>query len=186
MNGAANQRLSAGNNAPSAAVSLELYHEISQFLYREARLLDAEKYQEWYGLLSEDIHYWMPYIENRRRGDKIGSYQPGRMAYFDDNALDLQRRVARFGMPSCWAEDPATRHLHLISNIEVEATANSNEWIVHSTFINIRGRGELDEDVLGGRREDLIRREKDGLRIARRRIVITQNILNSKNLNTFL
>ena len=36
-------------------------------LYREARLLDNERWDDWLALLAEDIHYWMPTMENRRR-----------------------------------------------------------------------------------------------------------------------
>ncbi len=40
-----------------ASVSLELHHEIAQFLYHEANLLDDWKFRDWLDLLGEDIHY---------------------------------------------------------------------------------------------------------------------------------
>ena len=51
--------------------------------------------------------------------------------------------------------------------------------------MNYRSRGEADNDLLLGRREDILRETEDGLRVARRKIVITQSLLMSKNLNTF-
>ncbi len=33
-------------------ISLELHHQISQFLYREAKLLDDWKFREWLDTLS--------------------------------------------------------------------------------------------------------------------------------------
>ncbi len=174
----------------AAPVDLPTAHRITQFLYREARLLDAERWQDWLALMSEDIHYWMPAIENRRRADKLGAYAPGRGAYFDDNLLDLSRRVARFQQPSAWAEDPLTRHVHVISNVEALHGAAAGEYLVHSVFVNYRSRGEADNDLLLGRREDLLRvhgePEAGEFRIARRKIVITQSLFLSKNLNTFL
>ncbi|TCW78774.1 3-phenylpropionate dioxygenase [Burkholderia sp. SRS-46] len=161
-------------------------HHIEQFLYREARLLDAEAWDDWLALITDDIHYWMPAIENRRRADKLGAYAGGRGAYFDDNRHDLERRVARFKQPSAWAEDPPTRHVHSISNVEVLQGTQPSEYLVHSVFVNYRSRGEMDNDLLLGRREDLIRESDGGFRIARRKIVITQSLLMSKNLNTFL
>ena len=128
----------------------------------------------------------MPAIENRRRADKLGAYSPGRGAFFDDNHLDLERRVARFKQPSAWAEDPPTRHVHVISNIEALHGGAEDEFIVHSVFVNYRSRGEADNDLLLGRREDLLRLVDGDLRIARRKIVITQSLFMSKNLNTFL
>ncbi|AMU04747.1 3-phenylpropionate dioxygenase (plasmid) [Burkholderia cenocepacia] len=161
-------------------------HRIEQFLYREARLLDSEAWDEWLGLMAEDIHYWMPAIENRRRADKLGAYAPGRGAYFDDSLHDLERRVARFKQPSAWAEDPPTRHVHVISNVEALHGSQAGEYLVHSVFVNYRSRGEADNDLLLGRREDLIREVGGDFRVARRKIVITQSLLMSKNLNTFL
>lgn len=167
-------------------VDRETAHRIEQFLFREARLLDSEAWEQWLALLTDDIHYWMPAIENRRRADKLGAYAPGRGAFFDDNHLDLERRVARFKQPSAWAEDPPTRHVHVISNVEALHGAAQDEFIVHSVFVNYRSRGEADNDLLLGRREDLLRLVDGDFRIARRKIVITQSLFMSKNLNTFL
>ncbi|MBP0620827.1 3-phenylpropionate/cinnamic acid dioxygenase subunit beta [Cupriavidus consociatus] len=171
------------------SVDRETAHRIEQFLFREARLLDTEAWDAWLGLMADDIHYWMPAIENRRRADKLGAYARGRGAYFDDTRFDLERRVARFKQPSAWAEDPPTRHVHVISNVEAMAADESGGYLVHSVFVNYRSRGEADNDLLLGRREDLIRSvdgEPDDFRIARRKIVITQSLFMSKNLNTFL
>jgi benzoate/toluate 1,2-dioxygenase subunit beta len=34
--------------------------EIEQFLYKEARLLDTQKFEEWLDLFTEDACYWVP------------------------------------------------------------------------------------------------------------------------------
>ncbi|WP_204117316.1 3-phenylpropionate/cinnamic acid dioxygenase subunit beta [Paraburkholderia sp. C35] len=167
------------------AVDRETLHRIEQFLFREARLLDSERWQDWLALTTSDIHYWMPAIENRRRADRLGAYSLGRGAYFDDNHFDLERRVARFAQPSAWAEDPPTRHVHVISNVEAYQGLARGEYVVHSVFVNYRSRGEADNDLLLGRREDVLREVDGELRIAKRKIVITQSLLMSKNLNTF-
>lgn len=172
--------------ATGALVDLPTAYRVAQFLYREARLLDSEQWQAWLSLMTEDIHYWMPSIENRRRADKAGAYGPGRGAYFDDNHLDLSRRVSRFMQPSAWAEDPPTRHIHVINNIEAYTAEVTDHLLVHSTFVNYRSRGESDNDLLLGRRVDILREVDGDFRIARRKIVITQSLLMSKNLNTFL
>lgn len=161
-------------------------HRVEQFLYREARLLDHEKWDAWLALMTEDIHYWMPTMENRRRADKNGAYAIDRGALYNDNLLDLTRRVARFKQPSAWAEDPPTRHVHVVSGIEAYAGAAPGEYVVHSTFVNYRSRVERDNDLLIGRREDVLRADGDSFKIARRKILITQSVFMAKNLNTFL
>ena len=180
----------------SLIASLALHHEISQFLYREARLLDEERYSDWLGLFTEDIHYWVPGVENRLRHDPVGTINPGHMAFFDDNLQDLSRRVARYNTPTAWAENPETRHFHLVANIEIEESsesteltapaADAEEYVVHSLLLNYRNRSHDEQDVLTARRRDVLRRTQDGLRIARRRAVLGQSVLLSKNINTFL
>jgi ethylbenzene dioxygenase beta subunit len=156
------------------------------FLFHEARLLDLEAYDEWLALLEDDVHYWVPGIENRNRRDPLGAYSEGHMAYFDDGKSDLARRIARFTSDTAWAENPPTRHLHLVSNVEVEPTGRPDEHRVHSVLVCHRWRYEKDEDVLYGRREDALRETGAGLRLARRRVLLSHTILPAKNLNTFL
>jgi ethylbenzene dioxygenase beta subunit len=174
------------SETPRAAVSAEIHHDVQQFLFHEARILDAGDYEAWLALLADDIHYWMPVIENRMRGDPKGTYGPDRVALFDDNRTDLSRRVARFMSSAAWAENPATRHVHVISNVEVEQGDHDGEVIAHSVFVNYRNRGERDQDVLMGRRRDVLRRNGDSWVIAKRRVLLAQNVLLSKNINTFL
>lgn len=164
----------------------ETLRRIEQFLYREARLLDAERWDDWLALMAEDVHYWMPTLENRRRADRSGSHRLDGGALYNDGLRDLARRVTRFKQPSAWAEDPATRHVHVVSAVEAYQGAVPGEYTVHSTVVNYRSRVERDNDLLVARREDVLRAQGDGWRIARRKILMTQSVFMSKNLNTFL
>lgn len=165
---------------------LEIVNEISQFLYREARLLDNEDYHAWFGLLAEDVHYWMPFIESRYRRDRTPVHNEMAMALFDEDLKSLELRIRRFYTGAAWPEDPPTRHCHVITNIEVELTASPDEYLVYSAFVNHRSRLEKDEDFIMGRREDLLRRVDGALKLARRKIITTQSTVLAKNLSTFL
>jgi ethylbenzene dioxygenase beta subunit len=171
--------------------------QIHRFLAHEARLLDEEQWRPWLGLMTTDVTYRMPSLENRFRRDRAEPTGDDRMAFFDDNYDDLERRVTRFCSPAAWAEDPPTRHLHIVSNIEVDETDQRDEWLVRSIVTSIRNRGQYDQDTLSARREDVLRsvapaapddhRHPLGeLRIAQRTISIRQTVLLSKNINTFL
>jgi ethylbenzene dioxygenase beta subunit len=168
------------------AAGAELKAEVEQFLCLEARLLDAEDYGAWLDLLAEDVHYWVPGIDNRNRTDPVGVYGADRMAYFDDTKFDLQRRIKRFTADTAWSENPPTRQFHLVSNVEVYASDAENELTVHSVTVVHRGRYEGVGDVLYARREDRVRRSGERLLLARRRVVLSHSTLPSKNLNTFL
>ncbi|TBW06470.1 3-phenylpropionate/cinnamic acid dioxygenase subunit beta [Azotobacter chroococcum subsp. isscasi] len=167
-------------------VSIDEERAVRAFLLREARLLDEDRWDDWLLTVSERIHYWMPGIENRRREDERGAFNAEHMALFDDGYRELQRRVARFKQPSAWAENPPTRNVHLVSNIEVYAGENAGEYRVYSCFVNIRSRGLDEQYQIAGRREDVLCREGDGLKLLRRQILIPNATLPCKNINTFL
>lgn len=168
-------------------VSLELEREVKAFLYREARLLDTERWDDWLAIMHEDIHYWMPGIENRRREDKQGSYSADHMAYFDDHLRDLSRRVSRFQQATAWAENPPTRNVHIVTNIEVlEGQHDDEEVVAHSCILSIRSRGLDEHFEIAARREDILRRVNGELKLYRRKILIPNATLLCKNINTFL
>jgi ethylbenzene dioxygenase beta subunit len=167
-------------------IHVEIRHEVEQFLYREARLLDAEDYQSWLALLTDDVHYWVPGVQNRARKDPLGSHAPGYMAYFDDSKFDLTRRIKRFTADTAWSENPPTKQFHSITNVEIYAAQSRDELTAHSLTTVYRGRYEGSGDILYGRREDTLRRVDGELRLAQRTVVISHNTLQSKNLNTFL
>jgi ethylbenzene dioxygenase beta subunit len=165
----------------------QLRERAEAFLFLEARLLDGEYYADWLDRIAEDVHYWVPGIENRNRRDPQGAYTDGHMAYFDDTKADLVRRVARFTSDTAWAENPPTRHTHVVANVEAEPGERPGELIAYSVLVCHRWRYEKDEDVLYARREDVLRDDGTGvLLLARRKVLISHNILPAKNLNTFL
>jgi ethylbenzene dioxygenase beta subunit len=172
---------------PTAQPSLEVSKELEQALYREARLLDLEKLDDWTEMLAEDLHYYMPGIETRYRADKTDMVSDlSRMAFYNDDISMIRTRVARLKTGTAWSEDPPTRYVHLITNIEVELTDQPDEYRVYSNFYAYRNRNERDEDVLVGRREDIWRHEAGQYLLAKRTITPTWSLLPSKNLNIFL
>jgi 3-phenylpropionate/cinnamic acid dioxygenase small subunit len=159
-----------------------LVQEIEQFLYREARLLDERKFNEWLGLFTDDIRYWMPVLSTVERGER--EVATGReIAHFDDNKITLGIRVRRLYTGSAHAEEPQSRTRHFVSNVEVEG--EGAEITVHSNFIVYRTRLETDEDWFVGKRVDTLRKSDSGWKIAKRVMQLDQTVLNAKNLSVF-
>jgi ethylbenzene dioxygenase beta subunit len=180
---AARQVLGLVGDGPAAQDAV--WREVERFYAREARLLDAERYDDWYALLADDLFYWMPLTENRFRRDKRPTLSPDNMALFDETKADIAVRIARLATGLVWTEDPPTRHVYVVGNVEVFTTAVDDEYEVHSTFIQYRNRSEHDEAMLIGRRRDILRRDGSGLLIARRLILLPQSVLLTKNLSAF-
>ena len=72
----------------------------------------------------------------------------------------------------------------MVSNVQVLSAA-ADEVRVKSRFLLYRNRVETETDVLVGKREDVLRRVNGGFQIARRKIVLDQNVLLAKNLTFF-
>lgn len=167
-----------------------LQHEIEQFLYFEAQLLDDWRYRDWFNLMADDIHYRAPLRKNRLRRQRIEDEVAPRgteMALFDDDKSSLDVRVRQRETGSFWAEDPPSRTRHLISNVRAAVVPSKDieEYDVRSNFIVYRNRLEAEVDIWAGERFDVIRREASGLRIARRTVLLDQNVILSKNLSVF-
>ncbi len=170
----------------TTAAGYELQHEIEQFLYHEAALVDEGKFHEWLELFAEDIHYWMPtrYNRTRRERDRDTS-RPDEIAFFDEDKHSLSVRVKRLDTGMAWAEDPPSRTRHLVTNVQIRPRAIDGEVEVTSCFLLYRTRLETDLNIFAGRREDVLRKTPGGWRIARRKIVLDQNVVLAKNLSVF-
>src|SRR5258708_34044598 len=60
--------------------------EITQFLYREAMLLDDKSWQEWLALYSDDCFYWIPSTKGQQ--DPIKTVPP-----FAENRMKMEKPV---------------------------------------------------------------------------------------------
>jgi ethylbenzene dioxygenase beta subunit len=172
-------------NGSGRAVDDHLHRRIEKFLNREARLLDAERFLDWYELLADDLFYWAPLHENKFRRDKRPEIDPDSMAFFDERKADIAVRIGRLSSNLVWTEDPPTRHVYIIGNVEAFHTDAVDEFEVHSTFMQYRNRSEHDEATLFGRRRDILRVHGEAFQIVRRLIVLAQSTLLTKNLTTF-
>jgi 3-phenylpropionate/cinnamic acid dioxygenase small subunit len=165
-----------------------LRQQIEDFLYLEAELLDDRKLREWLELLTDDVRYWMPIRQNTydRPGEVTDELsKPGEAFYFDDDKQSLRIRVERAYAKNAWAEMPASRTRHMISNIRIKKD-NGSEIAVHSNFLCYRTRMETDQDMFVGERQDMLRRIGNSFKIARRTIILDQAVLAAKNISVFL
>ncbi|MEU1520139.1 3-phenylpropionate/cinnamic acid dioxygenase subunit beta [Streptomyces sp. NPDC005811] len=171
-------------------VGLEVHFEVSQFLNREARLLDERRFEEWLTLLADDIRYVAPVRLARMPREESREFEPaGGGAHFDDSKEDLAERVRKLATGRAWSEVPASRTRHLITNVEVEMAEGPDSYAVRSNFLVYRTRGATYEDTFVGTRQDVLRRRSAGpadFEIATRRILLDQTVVLGNNLSVFL
>jgi phthalate 3,4-dioxygenase beta subunit len=174
-----------------------------QFLVEEAALLDAADYAGWLNLLCEDIRYLMPVRVTTARGAGFDTLAD--MGHFDENIYSLRKRVQRLATDHAWTEDPPSRTRHFVTNIRtfsseagpeagdlpdlraVEVSRVLRVFRVESALLLFRSRGDTREpSLISAGRTDLLRETGDGLRLARREILVDESVLRTQNLAVFL
>jgi 3-phenylpropionate/cinnamic acid dioxygenase small subunit len=165
-------------------IETSISREIEQLLYNEARLLDERKYKEWLELFTDDLHYWAPVLFNKERGGKEISNEK-EQAYFDDDRASLSLRVRRLYTEFVVAEDPPSRTCRIISNLQIENGEHEDEFNVRSNFLIYKNRLENEVNLFAGHREDVMRKVGMEWKIARRKIVLSQNVLADRHITLF-
>jgi phthalate 3,4-dioxygenase beta subunit len=163
----------------------EVYADVLDFVYREAELLDDRLHREWLGLLTADIRYVMPVRVTSPHSLSDSALED--MEHFDEDRYSLEKRVSRFETEHAWAEDPPSRTRRFVTNVRCWRGASEDELVVVSNLLLFRSRGDIhDHDLLSARRNDTLRREHDGLKLARREILVDESVLRTQNLAVFL
>ncbi|MGH7046919.1 MAG: 3-phenylpropionate/cinnamic acid dioxygenase subunit beta [Stellaceae bacterium] len=170
---------------------LLLKEEIADFLFCEAELLDERRYEDWLALVAPDIRYWMPMRRNVKTGEHEREFTRADhdINWFDEGRETLERRVKQLLTGIHWAEEPVSRITHIVSNVQLlgatPSVGEAAEVATKCRFLIYRNRVETETDILVGKREDRLRRNGDSWQIARRKIILDQNVLMSKNLTFF-
>lgn len=173
--------------ASGTALGPRLQWEVEQFLYREARLLDERRLTDWLDLLTEEVHYYMPIRRNVKFGDWDLEFSDpeNEISYFDEGKDILTGRVRQLNTGVHWAEEPVSRFEHIVTNVEV-TSADGDELQVNSKFFCYQNRLADEVNIFVGRRYDLLRRDPGtGFKIVKRKILLAQNVLLAKAINTF-
>ncbi len=165
---------------------MKLTFEIQEFLYREADLLDTRQYRAWLDLLADDLVYFMPMRRNVAFGNEAdeNTRQGEGISWFDEDKWTLTKRVEQLETGVHFAEEPLSRVTHMISNVRV-TDVEGDEVTVSSRFLVYQNRVAYETYTFVGRRTDILRHHGDSWQIARREIILDQNILTAKNLSTF-
>jgi 3-phenylpropionate/cinnamic acid dioxygenase small subunit len=186
----------APQTVPSELPRTEAYYrlkaDMEDFLFAEADLLDERRFREWLNLLAEDITYFMPIRRNVKFGQhaqRENTVQGSGISWFDEDKWTLTKRVDQILTGVHYAEEPLSRVSHMVSNVQIRRVVPSldvpREVEVRCRFLVYQNRIEYETYTFVGKRTDLLRKTPDGWKIARREILLDQNVLQAKNLSTF-
>ncbi len=90
----------------------DLQRVVEQFVYREARLCDERRYDEWEALWTDDGVYWVP-----ANGDDVDPAT--QMSIVFDNRARIATRVAQLNTGKRHAQSPPSRLARIVANVEL-------------------------------------------------------------------
>ena len=106
---------------------MDLQHQVEQFLYRQADLLDRKRWQDWIDLFTPDGMYWMPPDPTYKTWD-------GQPAIFAEDKNLMTVRMKRVLHPDAWSQRPLWETNHVVSNVMLEKKHRNGEIEVRSRF----------------------------------------------------
>jgi 3-phenylpropionate/cinnamic acid dioxygenase small subunit len=117
--------------------------DLVRAVYREARLLDEMRWEEWLALYAEDGHYWMP-LEWRQTDPRLQA-----SLMYEDNLL-LRVRVERLAGARTFSQKPKSRCHHLLQVPQVdEMSPEENRFRTWTSFNYVETRGDEKESYAG-------------------------------------
>lgn len=148
---------------------------VAEFLYREARLLDARRFSEWLDLFREDATFWVPAVGM----DRIYTSEPETSLNFIYivGRAGLAARVFRVESGGSLASNPLPHTRHLVTNVMVDSdgpegiAASANTQVV--AFCEPRG-----QQILNGSYEYLLSREGQRFCIALKKVLLLEYVVD--------
>lgn len=144
---------------------LQLQHDVEQFLYAQAQLLDDKDWQGWIDLFTPDGTYWMPPNRSYKTWD-------GQPAIFAEDKNLMQVRMGRVLHPDAWSQRPQWGTNHVVSNVVIRKVAKSGDVEVTSRFHMLEMRRD-DVRHFAGSYLHQLKKVKGGYRIKLQRVDMT-------------
>lgn len=169
--------------AQGGAVDDAAFIEVQRFLNHEAALLDRRAYDDWLGLVCEDIHY-LVFARVARQSEA----RQVDVAIIDEALHSLTLRVRQLADPRLThAENPPSMTRRFLSNFNAVVAAPPDSYAVETNLLVWRSRGTIPEGgFYVGQRHDVLRRTDAGLALARREVHLDHTVLPDGALSTLL
>jgi 3-phenylpropionate/cinnamic acid dioxygenase small subunit len=114
--------------------------ELIDFVYREARLIDQQRFDEWLALFADDARYWMPLEWQQTDPTLVGS-----LLYEDKMLLGI--RVERLKGRRTYSQKPKSRCHHVLQAPRVESRDEAgNRYVMWTPQHYVEAR--VDEQTL--------------------------------------
>lgn len=120
------------------------YRRVTDFLIREAELLDERKFDDWLSLFTDDGVYWVPL------NDSDDLDHQWSLVY--DTPLRREERIYHLTQVPFPSQSPESRTLHLVANVRVAADGAGRLSVVSNQVVYEIRVGDFRQVGLGEQR----------------------------------
>jgi p-cumate 2,3-dioxygenase subunit beta len=168
---------SATADGPHGAITR---HDVEDFLYMEADLLDSWRLNEWIALFDQERGgYYMPTTDCPPDAD------PGTALFLiADDMAKLRSRVEQLLSGLTWAENPKSRTRHMVNNVRILG-AEGEVLRVQANFVVFRMRFQNIDPYIGTYHYKLIPNNST-FKILERRVVLDLEALRPHGKVSFI
>lgn len=158
-----------------SALDLDLLKAVEQFVYREARYQDEHSYDAWEALWTDDAIYWVP-------ANGADTDPTTQMSVLYDNRARIATRIKQLHTGKRHSQVPRSDLRRVVSNVELLEPHPElpDDIAVGANFLVCESR-ERGTVMWAGRSEYVLRDTPDGLRMARKKVILVDN---ERPLNT--
>lgn len=143
-----------------------LLRDVSQFIYREARLQDTHAYDDWEALWDDDGIYWVPATGPNPDPER-------EMSFIYDNRSRIALRIKQLKTGKRYTQSPPSRLARVVSNIELLDERDDSVRVAANAIVYEHcGRGET---VWATRNEYELRRVGDDFKMKKKTVVLANN-----------
>ena len=110
--------------------------QLIDFIAREARLLDQQRFDDWLDLFTEDSRYWVP-LEWGQTDPRLTT-----SLMYEDKLL-LKIRIERLKGPRTYSQKPRSRCHHVLQTPQIDARDDAAQRYVTWTAMHyVESRGD--------------------------------------------
>lgn len=157
----------AADPTPSSDIAALLhFHQITQFLYREARLEDEHRFDEWEALWTDDGVYWVP-------ANGEGVDPETEMSIICDNRSRIGLRIRQYHTGKRYSQLPASRLRRVIANVELLGDEPGGTRVIANALLY---ESHPRRQTLWASRNEYLLRKVDGQwRLAFKKVALVNN-----------
>jgi 3-phenylpropionate/cinnamic acid dioxygenase small subunit len=143
--------------------------ELIEFVYREARLIDEKRLEEWYELFTDDARYWIPLSRHQVSGITENSL------LYEDKLL-LKLRIQRLRNPHAYSQAEPSYCQHVLQTPQIEERGDpAGVAVTRTAFLYVESQRDIQQIYAGVAWHRLVRPGGE-LRILQKKV----QLLNSE------